>query len=440
MKYILKNVNLIDGTKDCQVQEGRTVVVEDGRIRDIWDGRGNVSGGRGGADTSEKGVGKVYDLSGKYLMPGLVNLHTHLAGSGKPVNRKRNLGAMIHAQMGNPLGRAYIKNMCYKHARTALMSGVTTLRCVGGLGNVDGEIRDEINVGKRVGPRLLVANLAVSVPEGHMAGSMASIARTPKEAAEHVREVARSNPDFIKLMVSGGVLDANEEGEPARLRMSPEMVRAACEVAHELGYAVAAHAESTESVRVCLKNGVDTIEHGAVLDDEMLCMFRERGAAFVETLSPSVPTVHMPWIPTTEVHRYNGGIVNKGIITGARQALEHGVPVGLGNDTGCKFVTHYNFWRELVCFHKQVGASKSDAIYHATYVNAQILGLEKEIGSIEAGKCADMVVLDDNPLEDLWALEKPRMVIARGDVIEKPSFKQFDEMDEELEKAYRKWR
>lgn len=72
MKYILKNVNLIDGTKDCQVQEGRTVVVEDGRIRDIWDGRGNVSGGRGGADTSEKGVGKVYDLSGKSVMKSML--------------------------------------------------------------------------------------------------------------------------------------------------------------------------------------------------------------------------------------------------------------------------------------------------------------------------------------------------------------------------------
>ena len=425
MKYALYNVTLISGHEKMEAHAAMCVLVDGERIAKIQSIGESIPAGY-----------KKIDLNGKYLMPGLINLHTHLPGSGKPVNMKRDFGKMIRMQMGNQLGRAYIKRLCYRHAKTALLSGVTTIRTVGGLGDIDGIIRDEINVGRKVGPRILCANQAISVPGGHMAGSMATIAGTVEEALEQLHSCVQTHPDLIKIMVSGGVLDADEKGEPGRLRMPEEMVKAVCEEAHRLGYPVSAHAESTESVRICVQNGVDTIEHGACLTDEMVKEFQRRNAALIVTLSPSIPTVHMPEVQTSEVHRHNGRIVNEGIIQGAKTAVRQGVPVGLGNDTGCKFVTHYNFWRELVCFHKQVGVSKERALYTATYGNAKILGLEKEIGSIESGKCADLIVLERNPLENLDALESPHMVMARGKLIRQPKYKRFKEMDAQLKKAY----
>ena len=129
-------------------------------------------------------------------------------------------------------------------ARDELLGGVTTIRTVGGLSTFDTRLRDEIRAGRRVGPRILAANEGISVPGGHMAGSVAIAAETIDQALAQVDAVHAQGADLVKLMITGGVMDAKERGVPGELKMPPEMVRAVCERAHALGYTVAAHTES----------------------------------------------------------------------------------------------------------------------------------------------------------------------------------------------------
>ena len=336
----------------------------------------------------------------------------------------------------NALTRKYIEYMYKSYCRTELYSGVTTFRSVGGIENYDTWIRDLILSGKATGPRILAANMAISVPGGHMAGSLAYEATTPREAAEYVRKIAEDKPNLIKLMITGGVLDATVKGEPGVLKMEPDMVRSACDEAHRLGFHVAAHVESPQGMQVALENGVDTVEHGAKPTAEILRLFREQGAVHVATLSPALPyALFDPAIShVTEMERYNGEIVFHGIIECAKQCLANDIPVGLGTDTGCPYVTHYDMWRELQYFHKCCGVSNAFALHTATKRNAEIAGIGDVTGSIEAGKCADFIVCAKNPLDDLTALRYLSMVVARGNVIRDPKVKKMPQVEAELDK------
>lgn len=423
MKYALINAMLLDGSESMKAHRA-AVLVENGRIAAIAD------------DESGFGEVKKIDLERRYLMPGLINMHVHLPGSGMPNYTKKQNAKSVNFLMSNIITRSVVYSLCYKFARTALMSGVTTIRTVGGLRNIDSRIRDDINSGKRLGPRILAANEAVSVPGGHMAGVLAYEAETEDDCVRYVDLIAKDKPDLIKIMVTGGVLDAKVKGEPGELKMPPELIRACCDEAHRLGFKVAAHVESPVGMTAALENGVDFIEHGAEMSDEHLKLYKEHGAAQICTLSPAVPCAEFPMeiAHTTELSRYNGRVVRDGIINCAKRALENGIPVGLGTDTACPFVTHYDMWRELVYFTKYVGVSNTFALHTATLVNARIAGIDGETGSIEVGKSADLLVTDSDPTADLRALRTAHMVVMRGRVINKPKVKKFDYVEQELDK------
>lgn len=218
--------------------------------------------------------------------------------------------------------------------------------------------------------------------------------------------------------------------------MSPEIVKAASDEAHKLGFKVAAHVESTEGVRVALENGVDTIEHGAKLTDDIIKLFKDRKAADICTLSPAIPYAKFTLEEShaTDVAKKNGAVVLEGIIECAKTCIENDIPVGLGSDVSCPFVTHYNFWRELYYFNKYIGRSAQETIHRATAGNAAIAGIDKETGTIEAGKCADMIVVREDPLKDLTALKDVSMVMARGKLIRRPHHKKMKAIDELLDK------
>lgn len=237
-------------------------------------------------------------------------------------------------------------------------------------------------------------------------------------------------------MITGGVLDAKEKGVPGELKMKPEMVKAVCDRAHAAGYKVAAHVESPEGVKVALANGVDSIEHGAKPDDEMIRLFKEKNAFLCTTISPAVPYALFDRSLTnaTEVEQYNGNIVFDGIVECAKAALANDIPVVLGNDVGCPWITQYDFWRELCYFHKYTGVSNAFALYTATKRSAELAGIGDITGSIEKGKCADMIVTKDNPLDRLEALRHVDMVIARGRVIDSPKIKVNSLVERELDK------
>jgi len=427
MKYAFVNGIVLDGTKNMVPVTGKAVLIEDGKIKDIVESNGDYPDH------------EIVDLEGAYLLPGLIDLHVHIAIDGKPPKKEKkptNYKLLFQVLSRSRVVLNVMKLRAAKYAETELLSGVTTIRTVGGILDIDGKVRDLINAGKLNGPRILAANTGVSVPGGHFAGSIATEAATPEEARQHVRQIARTNPDLIKLMITGGVMDASEEGEPGVLRMSPEIVKAACEEAHAFGYKVAAHVESPEGVRVALENGVDTIEHGAKLDAEMIRLFKEKGASPVCTISPALPYAEFELSEShaLPVAKKNGKIVMDGIIECAKTCIENGIPVGLGNDVGCPFILHYNYWRELCYFHKYVGVSNKDTLYTATLGNAKIVGIDKETGSIEKGKSADMIVVKGDPLEDLSVLRDVSAVMIKGKLIRDPQIHKMTEVDDLLDK------
>lgn len=424
MKYALTNIHLLSGRENMKPQDGLAVLVDGEKIVDI---------------VAESAVPAEYekkDLGGRYLMPGLINLHVHIPGNGKPSKKPMDAKKSVKMMTSCGLARKLVEMIYQKYANTALLSGVTTIRTVGGLEDYDSKLRDKIRQGKVQGPRILASNMAVSVPGGHMAGSLAYEATTPEEAAAFVRQIAEDKPDLIKLMITGGVLDAEQKGEPGVLRMQPELVKAACDEAHRLGLQVAAHVESPEGVRVALENGVDTIEHGAKPDEEILRLFKERGAALVATLSPALPFALFDREVSncTEIAQFNGKIVFDGIIDCARACVEQGIPVGLGTDTGCPYVTHYGMWRELNYFSKFCGVSNAFALYTATCRNAEIAGVGDQLGTVEPGKLADLIVTEGNPLEDLQALRNVSMVVTGGKIIDHPKVKKMPQVEQELDK------
>ena len=424
MKYALINGKLLDGTENMQVREGVSILVENGLIKDIAEN---------GADLS--GYEKI-DLKGKYIMPGLINMHVHLAGNGKPQKKQRDNEKLVNKLLSTSLTRAVAYNLVSSFAKTELLSGVTTIRTVGGLGNFDTRLRDDINSGKKQGPRILAANTGISVPGGHMAGSVAIAAKNIDEALAQLEKSRKENVDLIKLMITGGVMDAKEKGVPGELKMSPEMVKAVCDKAHEYGYTVAAHVESPEGVRVALENGVDSIEHGAKPDGHIINLFKERGAFLCTTLSPALPYALFDRSLTnaTEVEQYNGNVVFKGIIECSKAAIENNIPVVLGNDVGCPWITQYDFYRELYYFTKYVGVSNKFALYTATLNSARMAGIDNVTGSIEKGKSADMIVTEKNPLNDIRALRNIDTVIFCGNIINNPKVKVKKKVSKELDK------
>ena len=374
------NATVLDGSEHMEPQPDMAVVVERGVI--TWMGPSAVAQAPAGAE--------VIDLAGAYLMPGLINMHVHLCGSGKPVSAG-DAGALMK-KLDNPVGRAIVRHILKGSAQQQLASGVTTVRGAG----------------------------------------------DPLFADLYAR-----GADVIKLFVTGGVFDATEVGEPGVLRMPVEVAAAACKAAHEVSLPVMAHVESTEGVKAALEAGVDTIEHGAPLTPEILELYRGAAGTQLEGRAPSVTCTISPALPfvlldpkkthSTDTQKKNGDIVCSGIIESARAALEAGVKVGLGTDSSCPFVTQYDMWREVAYFAKYVGVSNAFALHTATQVNAELLGLGGETGTIECGKAADILVTRENPLDDLCALREPMHVMCRGDLVRKLKVKRIPEVDNELD-------
>lgn len=423
MKYAFINGIILDGSADMKARVGEDIIVDGDRI---------VGVGKG-LDTSDA---HVIDLGGSYIMPGLINMHVHLAGNGKVQKKQRDNARLVRLITSNALTRAVARKMVSSYAYLELMGGVTTIRTVGGIADLDSKLRDKINSGKAEGPRILAANTGISVPGGHMAGSVAVSAATIEDGIAQIDECKRQGVDLIKLMVTGGVLDAKAKGVPGELKMQPEMIAALCEHAHKLGFKVAAHVESPEGVRAALRGGVDSIEHGATPDDEIISLFKEKGAFLCTTLSPALPYAlfDRSISNASEVEQYNGDIVFRGIIDCAKTAIESGIPIALGNDVGCPWITQYDFWRELCYFHKFVGASSAYTLHLATENAARLAGIGYETGSIEVGKCADMIVTSKDPLEDLSALRSLDYVMARGKLYKSPRPKINKKVESELDK------
>ena len=400
MKRAYINGILLDGTQQMEPQAHKVLLCEDGVITAVADEGTDLDGY------------EVIDLHGGYAMPGLINLHVHLAGNGKPSAKPRDNAALVRKILSNGLTRAVAYRMVCSYAKLELLGGVTTIRTVGGIADFDTRCRDDAQAGKILAPRILAANEGISVPGGHMAGSVAVAAHNNGEALTQLTKASTQRVDLIKLMITGGVLDAAEKGTPGELKMPPEMVKA-----------------------VALENGVDSIEHGAKMDEETVKLYKEHGAFLCTTISPALPYALFDTAVSgaSEKDQYNGRIVFDGIVESAKTALANGIPVGLGNDVGCPYITQYDFWRELCYFHKYCGVSNQFALYTATLRNARLAGVGDVTGSLEVGKSEDLIVTCQNPLEDLRVLQHLELVACRGRVVKKPAPKRNQTVDKLLD-------
>ncbi|WP_256026577.1 metal-dependent hydrolase family protein [Paenibacillus polymyxa] len=413
------------------------LIHEDGLIQEI----GKTS------DLSIPSHYQTIDVAGKYVMPGLINAHVHLFADGKPFTLSASEGLLnfaFHHILDTRLGRSVLKKRVKKNALTALHSGVTTMRSVGEFFYTDVQLRDEINTNRFVGPNLLVSGYFLSVTGGHGAPYLALIGDSPWEARKNVRLNVKNGVDIIKICVTGGVTDANMVGEAGRLQMTEEEVAAICEEAHKIGMRVAAHVESTEGVRIALEGGVDTIEHGAEMDEEIISLYKNNPralngyTALIPTMQAAYPAAKLDTSLTkvNETVKENSRLVYDSMLKGLRQAVEHHIKIGVGTDAAMSYVTHYDIWRELDHFMRQTKLNASQVIERVTKSNAEILGIDHLTGSIDIGKQADLIVMEQNPLDNIKALSDVAMVLVKGNLIQTPSVTRIREVDELLDSVW----
>ena len=432
--YAFINCNIFDGDINSEVEKDMIILVNDKGIIYNIGKMGEVN-----IPTNHE----VIDLEERYVIPGLINAHVHLFSSGKPtkVSSKESMQKLIFRFVHTDLGRKILKNSMKKNTINALNSGVTTLRCMGDIFYYDKQIQNEINSKKYLGPNLIVSGYMISVTGGHGYPYLTLVCDSPWEGRKCVRRNVKAGVDFIKICVTGGVADGQSIGEAGRLQMTEEEVSAICDEAHKIELLVAAHVESQEGLRVALRGGVDTIEHGSEMDDEIINLFKNNPKS-LRGYSALIPTFEAGFVSAkldknatklNEVNKQNSIIIYNRMIMGIKEALASEIKIGLGTDASMTCVTHYNTWRELRHLVKYLDITPKQAIYYATKSNAEILGIDDYTGSINLEKSADFIVLGENPLENINTLSKPYMVVVRGNIINKPCVKRIKKIDTLLE-------
>jgi imidazolonepropionase-like amidohydrolase len=385
-----------------------TVVVRDGRIVDI-----QAAGATLPANATR------IDAGGGFVMPGLIDCHVHLTSSGAANYELQRLKDLL------PLTTM----RAAAAARTMLMAGFTTVRDLSAPGFVNVGVRQAFEEGLAVGPRVLAAGMSLTVPGGHgdsyyrpdVQVSREGIINGPDEARRTVREWVKMRVDLVKLLVTGGVMtDGSEVGA---LQWTPEELRAAIGAAHQLGKRVAGHCHGGIGVKEAVKAGIDTIEHGTMLDEEAVDLMAKNGTFHVPTIIAGHRIV---------VHGTAGGIaphvVRKGEQIGewhrksVRMSLEGGVKVAFGTDCGTPFNRPGDNAVELQLM-TECGFTPSQALESATRVAADACGLADTIGTLADGKVADVLVVRGDPLNDITQLAdaaRIAWVITGGSVVKRP--------------------
>lgn len=437
----LVNCHIIDGNRDSQIIGDGVILIRNVVAEDEVPGR-IAAVGRAGEVAVPPGY-ETIDLAGQYVLPGFINAHCHLTGSGKPMalfrlaSENEDLAGRIVGWLTTPLGKPLVLGMMAANARNALHAGVTTLRSMGDLAYLDVKLRKKIDRGEIVGPRLLVAGQAI-LPTGGHGGYVGVTADSPAEIKRLVRANVRQEVDWIKIISTGGVMDARQVGEAGQPQMTVEEIETACTLAHRAGVMVATHCESTKGIEEALAGGVDTIEHGAAITDDLMPLFERnpkawRGyTALVPTVSAVMGLATLP-LKTTQISQMsyeNAHIVGQEMIWGLQRAYAEGIPIAMGTDASVPYVPHYEFWKELKYYIHYTGMAPQQAIFIATKGTAQVLGIDVETGSIEKGKSADLQVVAANPLERIEHLADVTKVVVRGILLDEPRVKRIKTLDE----------
>jgi imidazolonepropionase-like amidohydrolase len=380
----------------------QTINVKDGRIVSI----------QPGYKSGRKGV-PVIDLKTAYVVPGLIDSHVHITSENGPEGRiKEFTDSSVDTAFD---GAAY--------ALKTLEAGFTTVQDVGGSNDSVFGLRDAIARGAVPGPRIRAAGQAISITGGHgdvngysspvmklFTGT--NICNGADDCRRAVRQQVKDGADVIKITATGGVLSNTSAG--LEQQFSNDELSSIVEAAHAMGRQVTGHAHGKAGIDAALRAGIDSIEHGTYLDDETIALFREHNATLIPTVLAGVTVTgwtNEPWLP--EASRKKAAIVGPLMLDMLRRAHEGGVNVAFGTDTGVS--RHGDNAKEFALM-VEAGFTPEEAIRAATVVASKHLAMDADIGTLEAGKYADLVAVTADPLKTISELESVDFVMKGGRV------------------------
>ena len=385
-----------------QMLGATTVIVEGKRVREVKAGSASPAGAT------------EIDLSSQTCLPGLIDAHTHLSSQSSPTQYSDE----FHWNLADYVVRATI------YARRTLLAGFTTVRNLGDQENETVALRNAINGGLIAGPRIFTAGVPIGSTGGHadptdgyrydLAGDPGpdhGIINSVEDAAKAVRLHYKRGDDVIKIMPSGGVLDQSASGDNSQLTL--EEIKAVVATAHDYGFTVAAHAHGAESIRRAVVGGVDSIEHGTYMDDQDMKLMKEHGTFYVPTIIAGDYVAHKALIPGYYPPQVaaKAAAIGPLIIGTAGRAYKAGVKIAFGTDAGVYPHGENAHEFELMV---QAGMPPLYAIQAATVSASQLLKHDKDLGSVTAGKFADVVAVSGNPLENISLLKQVSFVMKEG--------------------------
>ena len=398
---VLRSARLFDGKAETSVSPG-LIVIRAGKIAGV------------GKNAQVPADAEVIDLGEATLLPGLMDAHTHLTEEASDDWKQDELD-----RFKKPVPQVAIESV--EHARRTLMAGFTTIRDLGSHDLLDTSLRNAINRHKAIGPRMLVSVHAIGARGGHCdptAGYRPQLLREPDttegvaSGTDEMRAAVRYNTkhgaDVIKVCASGGVLSLTDKVDSPQLTLAE--LEALVDEAHALGRKTAAHAHGAEAAKRAVRAGIDSIEHGTFLDEEGLNLLKARGTYLVYT----------PTLCLAERMKHSGApaeVVAKSAAADARQeemfkhALAKGVKIAFGSDAAvCPHGSQVEQFEHMVA----LGMKPVAALKSATSEDAKLLGLDDQLGAIEAGKLADVVAVRGDPTRDIKQMKSVFFVMKEG--------------------------
>ncbi len=399
---------LADAREDARTEQ--SIIVRNNEIVEVRDGfvsPGQVSG---------TANARVIDLSNQFVLPGLIDSHTHILSQQEP--NRRELAVTRTTEFSTLMGLEF--------GMRTLRAGFTTIRNVGGSRNAIFALRDAINQGIVMGPRIKASGQTISPTGGHGDGGgfrddvfpepHSGVCDGVAECRKAVRTQIKYGADHIKYVATGGVLSLTATG--TEQQFTDEEQIALVEAAHAMGRKVAAHAHGKTGIMAALRAGVDSIEHGSYLDDEVAELFVATGAYLVPTLIAGRTVERIAserpafYIPAVRQKALQVGPIMRNAL---RTAHERGVKIAYGTDAGVN--DHGTNAYEAVLMN-EAGMPAKDILIAATVNAADLMDLTDVTGTIEAGKDADIIAVSENPLDDISALMWPTFVMARGNEVD----------------------
>ncbi len=372
--------------------------------------------------TGPKSDDTLIDLSGHTVLPGLMDMHVHLtseqAGAASYLERFQQTPA-----------DATVKGLIY--AKRTLLAGFTTVRDVGGETTAILAVRNAINRGEMPGPRIFAATASLATTGGHGdrtngmrpdlqgdPGPKQGIVNGIEDARKAVRQRYKEGADLIKITATGGVLSLAKSGQNPQF--TEEEIRAIVDTAKDYGFMVAAHAHGAEGMKRAIRAGVTTIEHGTYMDEEAFELMKEHGTYFVPTISAGNFVAEKAAVPGyfPEIIRPKAAAIGPVIQDTFAKAYRAGVPIAFGTD--CGVCPHGSNGQEFL-YMVEGGMAPMAAIQSATTVTAKLLDIWEETGSITAGKAADLIAVEGDPIADVTRLQDVRFVMKGGTVHKSPA-------------------